>query len=204
MQIYDDGDKASLSVSSNGNAIVAFEVIERDGEYESVIPNVLAATYSPATGWSAATSVALPTTLALGNTIYYPAAAINDSGDAIVAWAQISSPVGSYDAWANTYKSASGWGSAQIIESDTPYKSIVDAVEAPAVAIGSDGSGFAVWQQNVAALGYAIYANKYDPVAGWGAAVGLGDGELAHVGVDGNGNALAVWDNGSLVADTYD
>ena len=201
VQIYADGQNASLSMASNGKAIVAFELVGNTST--GTLPNILASIYTPAAGWSAATSVALPSSLAADNPLSYPVAAINNTGDAIVAWSQASASTGRSDLWANTYKTSSGWNAAQIIESDTPFSSVVDEVSAPDVAIRADGSAFAVWQQTVSSLVYRIYANKYDPAAGWGTASRLENGttgasgsgsELAHIGLDGSGNALAVWD----------
>ncbi len=67
----------------------------------------------------------------------------------------------------------------------------------PRVAIADDGSAMVVWRQADASFIDHIWAMRYAPDTGWGAAarVDTSDGfALAHrVGVDASGNAIAVW-----------
>jgi len=66
------------------------------------------------------------------------------------------------------------------------------------IALGANGDAVAVWQ-DIASAGPAvnIWANRYSPATGWGTPTIIGGGADGaadpQVGVDGGGNAIAVW-----------
>lgn len=119
-----------------------------------------------------------------------PRLAIDGSGNATAVWHQSD---GTRDnIWANRYAAASGWGTAELIETN-------DAGSAfdPQVAVDADGNALTVWWQHDGKR-FNIWANRYDAVTGWGTPVRLkaddsGSAFDPQIAVDANGNALAVW-----------
>ena len=84
------------------------------------------------------------------------------------------------------------WGSAELIEADD-----TGDAEYPRVAIDGSGNAIAVWHQSDGTW-LNIRSNRYVAGAGWGTpqsieAGNLGDAKFPRVAVDGNGNAIAVW-----------
>ena len=120
----------------------------------------------------------------------YPQVAIDPGGNAIAVWQQ--SDGTRYNILANRYTPASGWGEAELIETDNS-----GWAEHPQVAVDPNGNATAVWSQSDGTL-YNIWANRYTPVSGWGTA-GLietensGDASEPQVAIDANGNAIALW-----------
>jgi hypothetical protein len=119
---------------------------------------------------------------------YNPQIALDASGNAIAVWKQYD---GARDnIWANRYTAGSGWGSAQLIETDAGW------ALGPQIAFDSNGNAIAVWQQYDGTR-YNIWANRYTAGSGWGSAQLIetdagwaGDPQIAF---DSNGNAIAVW-----------
>ncbi len=91
----------------------------------------------------------------------------------------------------------SGWGTAQLIETENGGGAI-----GPQVAVNPDGHAIAVWWQSAGAVTSA-YANRYTPASGWGSAQRISDGNPAEVAqqpqvaIDAAGNAIAVWEQSS-------
>ncbi len=117
--------------------------------------------------------------------------AVNDAGIALVAWTE-----GAESAlWVNHYVPGSGWGTAERLESGGLGSTT------PEVAVAPNGTAVLVWQDT--AIPGEIRANHYTPNGGWGTAVRIspetassgsqGSAYAPHVGMDGNGNAIAAW-----------
>jgi hypothetical protein len=95
--------------------------------------------------------------------------------------------------WSNHYSVGSGWGTELMIESPPAG----DAAE-PWVDIDSHGNALTVWAQSDGTH-TAIWANRYVAGTGWSTAAPIetdttGDAATPSVAMDGNGAALAVWD----------
>ena len=93
--------------------------------------------------------------------------------------------------WANRYDVGSGsWGTATLIETGS------GAADNPDVAMDSSGNAIAVWKQSDGTFD-SIYANRYVVGQGWGTATLIetqtGNADFPKVAADGNGNAIAVW-----------
>jgi hypothetical protein len=89
----------------------------------------------------------------------------------------------------------SAWGTATPIEPETSIPAN-DAYH-PRIAFDRGGKAVAVWQQSDGAH-FRIWANTYVPGTGWGSAAPVepadaGDSEFPQIACDGNGNAMAVW-----------
>ncbi|GFO67065.1 hypothetical protein GMLC_06440 [Geomonas limicola] len=126
--------------------------------------------------------------------------ALNSTGDAMAVFVQND---GTNDnLLANRYTVSDGWGTPQLIEtSSANVQASINPVEGPRVAINASGSAVAVWAQNDGSGNIGIWANSYTVAGGWKTAqlidttdVNPGrHSDVPQVGIDGNGNAIAVW-----------
>jgi len=94
--------------------------------------------------------------------------------------------------WANRYDVVSGtWGTATLIETGSGAADNAD------VAMDSSGNAIAVWKQSDGTFN-STYANRYVVGQGWGTATLIetqtGAADNPKVATDGNGNAIAVWE----------
>jgi hypothetical protein len=87
------------------------------------------------------------------------------------------------------------WNSAGLVENDD-----TGDAQYPQIAFDSDGNALAVWHQWDGSY-ISIYANRYVAGSGWvGAELienGAGDAQYPQIAIDGDGNALAVWQQDS-------
>ena len=120
----------------------------------------------------------------------YPQVAIDADGNAVAVWEQFDGT--RWNIWANRYEAGSGWGTAELIETD-------NAGDAQIAQVALDGSGnaMAVWRQ-FDGTRWNIWANRYVVGFGWGAAElietdNTQSAEFPQVAMDGSGNAMAVW-----------
>jgi hypothetical protein len=111
-------------------------------------------------------------------------------GNELAVWEQFDGT--RYNIWANRKAAGSGWGVAQLIETDNAG----DAFN-PRVAMDSQGNAVAVWQQSDG-LHTHIGANRYIVGTGWSTATWIdspdaSDSHTPQVSFDTQGNAVAVW-----------
>ncbi len=115
-----------------------------------------------------------------------PQLAMNAAGDAAVLWMQAKNETTTL--WARTL-TAGTWSAP------TPIASSSFMFDAR-VAMAPDGHAIAVWLQTHLSTGN-IYACRYAPSTGWEGATHIGsdagDGSGPDVAMDGNGNAIVVW-----------
>ena len=115
---------------------------------------------------------------------------MDGSGNAVAVWQQWDGT--RYNIWSNYYVSGTGWGTAQLIETDNAW-----SANKPQVAVDASGNAVAVWEQSDSKR-WNIWANRYVSGIGWGTAQlietdNAGGTSTPQVAVDGNGNAMAVW-----------
>ncbi len=120
----------------------------------------------------------------------YPQVAVDTSGNAVAVWRQSDGP--RYSIWANRYVVGTGWGEAEVIETDNTGNAY-----SPQVAVDTSGNAVAVWYQSDGTR-YSIWANRYVAGTVWGEAELIetddnGNAEYPQVAVDTSGNAVAVW-----------
>jgi len=182
------GSPDSMAMNADGDTVVVWD--ETDGTRF----NIWAIRYSAASGWGTAELIENDDT----GDARYPDAAIDASGNAIVAWEQHNS------IYANHYSAATNsWGSAGLIENDDA--GVASNVE---VAFDADGNAIATWQNNIAPDYYG-WANTYSVSNGWGTAGPL-DADNSKVGgapriaFDRDGNAIVVWGQVNLWASHYE
>jgi len=169
-----------VAIDPNGNAIAVWR--QWDGTRLSIWAN----RFTPESGWGTA---GLIETDNAGDAVH-PQVAIDPNGNAIVVWYQWD---GTRDnIWSNRFTPASGWGTAELIETDN-----AGTAEYTQVAIDPDGNAIAAWRQWDGTR-LSIWANRYTPASGWGTA-GLietdnnADAGDPQVAIDPNGNAIVVW-----------
>jgi Bacterial Ig-like domain len=169
-----------VKFDSHGNAIAAWS-------QDSTRGNIWSSRYVAGTGWG----TPVPIETANDGLASLPRLAVDPSGDAIVAWQH--SDGTRVSIWANHYSVGSGWGTEVMIESPPAG----DAAE-PWVDIDSHGNALTVWAQSDGTH-TAIWANRYVAGTGWSTAAPIetdttGDAATPSVVMDGNGAALAVWE----------
>jgi len=129
-----------IAFDSTGNAMAVWETT----------PRVRYTTYIYNSGWNAAGDVSQ----GLDNP-GFPRLAVDPEGNAIVVWFEDSMSVRSI--WANRFFSGA-WGTQELLELDDTFP-----ISTPDIAIGSDGTAFAIWaQQDPMAAQNKIYVNRFE------------------------------------------
>ncbi|MCC6997925.1 MAG: choice-of-anchor D domain-containing protein [Deltaproteobacteria bacterium] len=169
-----------VTVNSMGNAVAVWQ--QDDG----IRLNIWANRYLVGSGWGTATMIETNDTGYAGN----PQVAMDGGENAIVVWDQWDGTRSNI--WTNRYSAANGtWLGAALLETEN-----AGSANYPQIAMSLSGNAIAVWQQGDGTRDN-IVANTYTHVAGWGTPVPIEtDNEPARdaqVGIDGSGEAVAVW-----------
>jgi hypothetical protein len=182
------GVAPQVAVDSSGNAVAVGQLLV-DGR-----DTIFANRFTPAAGWGTAEQIADDGEDARGAQV-----AVDPSGNAVVVWEQSEGGPARYTIFANRFTPAAGWGAAERIETDDGgYAAYAQ------VAVDPSGNAVAVWQQSEGDRSN-IFANRFTPAAGWGAAERIETGDYAayaQVAVDPSGNAIAVWQQQGGARDT--
>ena len=171
---------------TSGNAVAVWVQVDSTGTHL----NIWANHYTVATHtWG--TAAPIETGVGFSS---HPQIAIDANGNAMTVWQQFDSTSTREDIWANRYIAGTGWGIAQLIETDNAGTAV-----SPQIAIDAKGNATAVWVQSNGTSSQ-IRSNRYSAVSGtWGAGitiiegVSLGASALPQIAIDANGNAIAVW-----------
>jgi hypothetical protein len=179
-----DAGSAQVAFDASGNALAVWR--QSDGMRN----NIWANRYSPSTGWGAAEVIETDNAGSGGN----PQVAFDASGNALVVWQQ--SDGARTNVWSNRYSPGTGWGAAELIETNNTG----DAID-PQLALESSGDAMVVWSQDDGTR-FNAWANRFTVSAGWGTpelieSSGTGDAVHPQVAMDGSGRALAVWEQAS-------
>lgn len=182
-------------VHASGNALAVWYQLTSSGRSD-----IWANRYTPAAGWGTAELIETDD----NGTAQDVQVAIDAAGNAVAVWRQHDGT--RHNIWANRYDAASGWGTAEQIETNN-----VGDAYSPRVALDAAGNAIAVWHQFDGTRNN-IWANRY--VAGtWGVAqtieTGNGDAIQPDIGLDAGGDALVVWNQFdgtefSVYANRYD
>ncbi len=119
-----------------------------------------------------------------------PVVAIDDAGRATAVWRQLDAGTTQHHVWSSRAVAGGTWSVPERLESNpgnvSELRLSVDA---------STGRGMLVWIQTGSTVD--LHARPLDPVSGWGTASlvesSAGQVGVSSVGVDANGNAVAVW-----------
>lgn len=169
-----------VAVDREGNAIAVW------AQSDGLQWNIWANRFEPGAGWGIARTIETDN----AGFAAWPQVAFDAAGNAVAVWYQ--SDGTRTNIWANRFVKGSGWGSAQLVERDDG-----GAATDPQVALDAGGNATAVWSHSDGTR-TNIWANRYEPGAGWGTPALLetdnaGFAVRPHVGVDAGGNAVVVW-----------
>ncbi len=169
---------ATVAMDAAGNAVAVWSQF-------FVNDNIFTNRYTPSGGWG--TSHRIDDN---SGDAFAPQLAIGADGSAVAVWAQFDGTRD--DVWSNRYAPDSGWGSPQRIETNNTVRA-----SGPQVAVDANGNAVAVWSQFDGTRS-DIWSNRYTPSSLWASARRIetnnaGDALEPQVGVDADGNALAVW-----------
>ncbi len=173
-----DAEFPQVAVDGSGNAVAVWVQYEPQG-------HIWSNRYVVGTGWGEAELIE---TNDAGSAVN-PQVAVDSSGNAIAVWYQ--SDGTRYNIWSNRYAAGTGWGEAELIETN-------DAGDAryPQVAVDGSGNTIAVWVQYDGSMD-SIWSKRYAVGTGWGTAelieMAVDEAYYPQVAVGGSGNAVAVW-----------
>lgn len=176
----DAGAKPHVAVDPEGNAVAAWLQTDSSGTV-----NVWANRFEPESGWGQALLIEF-----LNGDADSPFVSVNDQGDFKIVWSQDDGE-GTSDIMSNGYSPDTGWGSPVLLEENDG-----DAL-APRVDLDDSGHGIAIWQQDDGTGDSSIWVSRYVADQGWETPEtiesGNGDANAPYIAIDGEGNALAVW-----------
>lgn len=177
----------AIAADAAGNAVAIWP--QRDMDSSDIV--VWANRYTPGSGWGSAEPIdevpvpeqfGLPTSTAVG---------MDADGNAIAMWMRPAFPGDVL--WSNRYTAGSGWGTAELIESDE-----TTSLRRPRLSVGVGGDAFAIWVQlEETAMREDIWTTRFSG-SSWEAPEridGFDDDDTveADIAVDGMGIAHAVW-----------
>lgn len=147
--------------------------------------------YEPGAGWGESQLIETADPVQLSNSAGHQLAA-DKAGNVIAVWQRTTSPQIGDDIWTNRYAAGTGWGTAQLLETDA-----VNGAANPDVAMDEAGNALAVWQQSDGSR-LNIWTARYAPGAGWSAPQLLetndaGDAKQPQIAMNAVGGAVAVW-----------
>jgi len=132
-----------------------------------------------------------------------PALAVDQAGNGIAIWERLEGVT--TNIWTNRYDVDDGWGTAGRLQNGE----VTDARSA-SLAVDPAGNALAVWIQDDVDTGEEfVWAIRYEPGTGWGTAASIDvspaptsiAGTSTDVGMDANGNGLAVWSRPEFMGD---
>lgn len=179
-----------------GNAVVVWSQCSTPPPVNPMHLDGWAARYEAGKGWQA------PQLIETGNGNAGDfGVACDASGNAMAVWTQIDDGTTTWSVWANRYVPGVGWGTAELIESDT-----ATAWNVPVVGFDGSGNAIAVFQI-FDGVRFNLWANRFVPGAGWQGAVpietiGIDTGYF-QLAVSANGAAFVSWTGGAAPASVY-
>lgn len=129
--------------------------------------------------------------LSFAETGGHPQVAVGTDGSGVAVWDELRNGV--YRIWANRYRPAAGWSTAEPISPDQEHEGAILA------DVGADalGNATAVWMRSLGGPLRDIEARRFEAGRGWGPVATVASGRpypgFPRVAVDASGNALAVW-----------
>jgi hypothetical protein len=192
-----DSGAPQLAVDPSGDAVAVW----RQQLFSSVTEyRVVANRYSASSGaWGTAAQVS--DTSIHSDCFTAIRVAIDASGNAIAVWTERDSSSSVQSVYASRCPASSGaWGTPALLESSATTAS------EPRVAVDADGDAVAVWLQSSGSTSH-VAANRYSASSGaWGTAALIesssADASSPRLASDTDGNVMAVWVEGSLLAYT--
>ena len=168
-----------VEMDPSGNAVAVWQ------HYDGTRYNLYTNRYTAGSGWGTAEIIEDEQGTVSGAQV-----ALDGSGNAVAVWSQ--SDGLRNNIWSNRYAADSGWGEAELIETDNS-----GSAYNPQIVMDGSGNAMVVWRQP---SGYrnSIWSNRYTMGVGWDEAELIETDDSGHalspqIAIDGSGNALAVW-----------
>ena len=125
-----------------------------------------------------------------------PKLAVDDAGNGFAVWEQREEGAAISRVWTSRYAVDDGaWSAPELLQSDQ-----ITTARSPSIAADAAGNAIAVWLLLDTDTGNIVMrANRYTLGAGWGSPESIDEsptpraGTSTAVGMDGDGNAIAVW-----------
>lgn len=190
------GLSPDIALNSRGSVIAVW--IQFDGIHFNTYANH----YLPETGWGIAEPLQIDSTQDSGT----PRVILDENGNALALWTQKNSQL-QLIVWSNQYAQETGWGTPQPLHTGTTADAYL-----PEIAMGGDGSAFAVWLGFHDASVRDIWMSQYVIGTGWKSPELFDSNGIAsypRVAMNPSGHAMISWGrwngNGySLFAKEYD
>lgn len=166
---------------------------------DDTILGVFAATRTPDGVWSDVQRMSAFQLSDDGTSSQNPRVAVNDPGLAVSVWNEIRG-AGTLIRYtvASTLQMGGIWSTP--VDISNAYDSSSNLQDTPDVAINNNGEAVAVWNQNLPPNASGVFSatyngntNTWSPPVQLDTAGGFAASDLPHVGIDANGNAVAVW-----------
>ena len=168
-----------VATDGNGNAIAVWS--QGDGTNASIWASIS----TVGVGWSSATQIGSSPGAA-----FAPQVGVDPRGGAISVWEQWDGV--RYAIRSSHYDGGAGWSPSTAIDAGSGNAFV------PHVAVDPTGNAVAVWQQ-WDGRNLHVWANRYVIGLGWSNATSVeklvGLSSEPRLGIDGHGNAIAVWEN---------
>jgi len=182
-------DRPAVAMNERGEAVAVWAQysifdINNPGPVSS---SLWANRFVPGKGWSKPTQLEGEAT-----NPNYAVVAMDEHGNAIAAWHQTNVALDVSNVYAKRYAAGAGWGNSKLLQGDTAANSII-----PQLAMNEDGDALVAWTRiDPATYVSTVVANRYLRSTGWAGqetVVGSEAGGNPLVGLDGDGNGMAVW-----------
>ena len=126
--------------------------------------------------------------------------AFDGAGNAMAAWSQLDAATGQYKTWARRYLPATGWGTAQRIQSEATREG-----RGPRVAFKPNGDAMVAWLQSDPGPVTNVWITSFTASTdSWGTATQVNTGAVGAsfpvLAIDAAGNAMVAWPEGSSFA----
>jgi hypothetical protein len=182
-------DQQEIVVDGQSNALAVWEYTE------ATRSGIWANRYTRVELWGQ------PELISSGDTATTPQVAADDAGNGFAVWAQ-SEASATTNIWTNRYVVDQGWGTPELLQNGE-----VSPARIPSIAADPAGNAIAIWVQQdlVASATEVVWVRRFEPGTGWGAAGSIDEmpsglaGTRTALGMDRNGNAIAVWARGRFV-----
>jgi hypothetical protein len=138
-----DADSAQIAFGTSGHALAVWH--QSDGTRFNIVAN----RYSAGSGWGSAQRVNIED----ARDARRPQIALDASGEAVAVWQQDDGM--RVNTWANRYSPTTGWGTAELIETEN-----LGNVGMPQVATDGSGHALAIWHQTDGTV-FSIWANSF-------------------------------------------
>jgi hypothetical protein len=176
-----------IAVDAQRNAIAVWEYDDESGK------SIWANRYTRTELWGQ------PEAIDLGDGVASdPRLAVAADGSAFAVWVENAASGTAARIWSNRYAVDAGWGEPELVQTGE-----VTTAQNPAIAADPAGNAIAIWvQRDMVTSDLLVWANRYTPGSGWGTAelideapvpVQFGLPTSTTVGMDAEGNAIAMW-----------